>query len=308
MNSVSEDLFKQLQCAYAEIDKTNGDNMCPTCQIEMMLDGSEYSCLQCGYSLKMFVETETRNDIEGGTIRLASGGRKGRLYTINGSGAQLRKRLIMSLLLQNQAHYAGIPFPLNVLTTVVNQYNDIQVKYTEVNVDKKFVHRAAIKDEILAGLIKFECIKCGITRKNKDIAMFMRLATSGFAKGENMLRELHAQGIIDIPINEDPIVGYLPRYLEALNISNERYYDFVAELVDYSEAIHMGYRSQISSKIVGALWIIIRKEKLPISDKDLEKAADNTKKNTFVKFYDLVMNNIDVFVDIFNKYEIPYCD
>jgi transcription initiation factor TFIIIB Brf1 subunit/transcription initiation factor TFIIB len=194
------------------------------------------------------------------------------------------------------------------LTTVVNQYNDIQVKYTEVNIDKKFVHRAAIKDEILAGLIKFECIKCGIARKNKDIAMFMRLATSGFAKGENMLRELHAQGIIDIPINEDPIVGYLPRYLEALNISNERYYDFVAELVDYSESIYMGYRSQISSKIVGALWIIIRKEKLAITDKELEKAADNTKKNTFVKFYDLVMSNIDVFVDIFNKYEIPYCD
>jgi hypothetical protein len=272
----------------------------------MALDGSDYTCTQCGHVVRMFVEAENRNDIEGGTIRLASGGRKGRLYTINGSGAQLRKRLIMTLLLQNQSNYKGIPFPLNILTTVVNQYNDIQVKYTAKFPDRKFVHRAAIKDEILAGLIKFECMRSNVARKNKDIAQLMKLPSSGFAKGENMLRELHAQGVSDLVINEDPLIGYLPRYLDALGMADERYYDFVSEMVEYSESIFMGYRSQISSKIVGCLWIIICKCKLPITDKDLERATDNTKKNTFVKFYDLVMSNICVYVNIFNKYDIPY--
>lgn len=306
MNNISEVLFNQLATVYAHLDKAGGDDICPNCTIEMLLDGSDYNCTQCGYIVKMFVEIESRNDMEGGTIRMASGGRKGRLYTINGSGSQLRKRLIMTQLLQNQSNYKGIPIPLDILSSVVNQYNDIQVKYALTVGDKKFVHRANIKDEILAGLIKFECIRRNIMRKNKDIAQFMKLPYSGFIKGENMLRTLQAQGIADLVVDEDPLFGYLSRYLEALNIVEEHYHDFIVEIIQYSESIHMGVRSQISSKIVGCIWLIICKCGLLITDKELEKAADNTKKNTFMKFHDLVMGNLCVFVHIFNKYDIPY--
>jgi transcription initiation factor TFIIIB Brf1 subunit/transcription initiation factor TFIIB len=127
------------------------------------------------------------------------------------------------------------------------------------------VRRGNIKDEVLAGLIYFECIRASIVRKKKDIALFMKLPTNGFSRGEDILRNLQAEGKIDIPVDEEPIEGFVDRYLEELNLDNPNYIKFIVELVDESERRKIGMNSQLSSKAVGALWIIITQCGLNIS-------------------------------------------
>lgn len=310
---MDDQMFDMLSKAFERMDMQEGANQCPQCHIEMTMYRGEYSC-PCGYKLEVIIQRHDNDTtLSGGTIRMASGSKKGRVYTINGNNIQLRKRALMALLLQNNAQYTGPVIPMDVLHSVVDTYNNIQQVMTGVD-EKKFVHRASIKNEILAGLIKFACIASNTTRKNKDIAKFMRLKTSGFAKGENILRELHAKGVINITVDEDPLAGYLDRYIEALELESvgidkataNTYKDFISELIMASEDYNICVKSQISSKIVGCLWIVIRMKKLNICCEQLEAATDNTKRNTFIKFYNAVFEFLTVFVDIFNKYGIPY--
>ena len=163
--------------------------------------------------------------------------------------------------------------------------------------EKKFVKRGSIKDEVLAAILYYECIAAGTARKKRDIAALMRLPTFGFSKGEHILRDLRAKGQIDIDMDNEPISSFVDRYMEALGLEDQRYKDFIEKIVVLSEERKIGMNSQISSKIVGAIYLLITTKGLPITIHALEKATDNTKKNTFTKFYNAIKANMDIFGD-----------
>jgi len=314
--TVNNDLFAQFsQHVLSEVDNVDDTeyNYCPDCQIPMVIAIIEYSCKSCGYT--------TINDLGGykdhgetvnGSLRITTGTNKGRFYNTTCDYTKTQRKMIITQLCKQQTKYTGPAFPMNVLNATATQYNQIQKMITEDDFDengivmgqKKFVRRGTIKDEILAALLYFECAREKIMRKKKDVAMFMGLDTNGFSRGENILRNLEAEGKIDIPINDIPVEGFVERYLEALGMENPMYEQFIIELVEESERKRICMNSQISSKIVGAIWILIDKKNLKISAKQLEKATDNTKKNTFIKFYNIVLGNMRTFTHIFAKYGI----
>ena len=288
-------------------------NYCPNCKIVMELSSSEYQCRACGLTkANEFDMCKDHHETITSSIRITTGSNKGRFYNINGDYTKTQRKMVLDQLMQLATHYPGPAFPLNILNAVANQYNHIQRLITEDDLDengnvrgqKKFVRRGNIKDEVLAGLIYFECIREKLVRKKKDIAAFMKLTTNGFARGEDILRTLEAEGKLDIPVDDEPIEGFVDRYMCALDIENPTYSQFVIDLVQRSEDKNIGMNSQISSKIVGAIWILIQRKKLGISAQALERAADNTKKNTFAKFSNMVMNNMGVFKDIFTTHGI----
>lgn len=290
-------------------------NYCPDCKIPMILAGSEYQCDHCG-QVQQYVADGCKDHDEAVTssIRISTGPNKGRFYNVSGDYTRTQKKAILDQLLQNQTGFTGNAFPLNVLNEVASQYNKIQRLITEDDFDengkvrgqKKFVRRGNIKDEVLAGLIYFECIREKLVRKKKDIALFMKLPTNGFSRGEDILRNLQAECKLDIPVDEEPIEGFVDRYLDDLNLDNPNYSKFIIDLVNESEIRKIGMNSQISSKVVGAIWILICQCKLNITSQRLEKAADSTKKNTFTKFQRVVFDNISTFAPIFVRYGIPY--
>lgn len=290
-------------------------NYCPDCKIPMILSGSEYQCTECG-RVQQFSGDGPKNhdDIVSGSIRITTGANKGRFYNITGDYTKTQMKTILEQLLQNQSNYTGMAFQINVLTAAARQYNLIQKYITEDDIDdngkvrgqKKFVRRGNIKDETLAGLIYFEGIREKLVRKKRDIAIFMKLPTYGFSRGEDILRNLHAEGKLDIPVDEEPIEGYVDRYMDALSLENSEYSKFVIDLVEESEKRKIGMNSQLSSKIVGAIWILINKCNLRITPQRLEQATDNTKRNTFTKFYNLTLNNIEIFKHVFIRHGIPY--
>jgi hypothetical protein len=94
------------------------------------------------------------------------------------------------------------------------------------------------------------------------------------------------------------------RYLEVLGIDNERYYAFILALIDRAIKKNIGMSSVMSSKIVGAIWILVQREKLPIDANMIQDRCDNIKKNTWTRFSDAITNNILKFYDIFAEHKI----
>ncbi len=302
------DKFAELQF---QTEETVQFNYCPDCNIPMTRNNAEYQCPECRLCISMGAES-TSAEATAGVMRIGSGPNKGRYYNFGGDYAKTQRATIMKQLQQLQAIWLGNEFPISVLNQTADMYNDIQrltlAELNENNVDeiiKKFVRRGNIKDEILAAILYFECIRAKIVRKKKDIAAFMRLPTNGFSRGEDILRELHADGRIDIPIDAEPMEGFIDRYMESMGLDDERFTPFIIEICELSEAKKIGMNSQTSSKIVGCFWILINHLRLPISALQLERAADNTKKNTFAKFSKVVVERMSIFGAIFDKYGIP---
>lgn len=362
------------------------------CALELVLGG--LVCPRCGLFVDAVdVSINSTRNTRTAPIKVSTGAAKGRWYNATDDYTRVQRKLILDQLLDRARVYTGPAFPQSILVAAANQYHHMQRTITEdskctpahtdatelpINAPacmlmpapaagpatgpakKKFVRRGSIKDELLAALIYFECIREGIVRKKKDIAKFMGLATNGFAHGEDTLRAFEARGLIDIPVNEMPIHGFVHRYLAALGpamyygvstaagamaadgvIANSsvgtlcildslnappairdsthalpfdpnareqqyaRLVNFITDLVALSESARVGMSSQISSKVVGAIWLLICGLQIGITAAQLEQAADCTKKNTFVKFSRAVMNNLTIFKPVFDAHSVP---
>ena len=289
-------------------------NHCTDCGVPMTLSGNEYQCPDCGQVIQSLWDMCKDNDetVSSG-IKISTGKNKGKFYNITSDYSKIQKKLILEQLSRNKLAFSGNAFSQDILEAAATQYNNIQKLITEKEVDengtiknqKKFVRRGNIKDEIISALIYFECIRKGIVRKKKDIAMFMRLPTHGFSRGEDILRNLHALGKIDIPVNNEPVNGYAERYLESLAL-DEKYLDFIKSVIETADKHKICVGSQIGSKIAGVVWIIVSTQNIKCSISDVEKACDNTKKNTFIKFTRAIYNNPLLFMKIFKNNNIKW--
>jgi hypothetical protein len=297
--------------AYKLDDISTAHNYCPDCVTPMVIQGCEYKCLICGRTDTNETSAAVTESTSGGYIKSIGANGRGRHYNVAADYSKTQYRAILTLLQGRAQVYTGIAFAPEILATVAHQYNDIQTSVKDDKLDdngavvgkKKFVRRSNTKDEILSALMYFECNK-RIPRRRRDIAKFNQLVTDGFSGGEEIIRGLVADNRIDIVISEETAHGYADRYIEALDM-DPVYYNFVVELVTLSETNRVGLSSQLSSKVVGAIYIVICKKRLNISTATIEKSTDNTKKNTFMKFYDAVMANRAMFIDVFKRHNIP---
>lgn len=292
-------------------------NYCPECKVPMELSSGEYLC-SCGITVDNNIEDSKDSNATAAAIRISSGANSGKFYNVVGDYSRTQHKTIVKQLMRNSMHYKGTAaFPRNVLNATATSYNNIQKTITDEVmlpdgsvVTKKFVRRGTIKSEILAALLFYECVRVGIVRKKKDVAMFMDLETYGFSRGEIILRNLAAEGRIDLPLNDDEIAsGFVDKYMEALDIKCERYSQFVVDLVELSETRRICMRSHLSSKVAGAMWVLISRANDPplrVTEVALERAADNTKRHTFMRFYEAVFANMNVFGAVFDAHNIPY--
>lgn len=286
-------------------EKKIAQNYCPDCpEMPMQLQNSEYKCPGC-------MRTESA-EIVGIDIRTLMGANTLGRFRGAGEYARTQKESVLRQLKNNNDSYSGGKFPLDLLDDVATQYNTIQNSTEDVYDSegtiiktKKFVRRSNVRDEVLAALIHFECVRRTDVRKKKDIAAFMKLQTNGFSSGENILRNLYAEGKISIDIGDEPVEGFATRYLDCLGIENDNYVNFVTDIINVAEQKKIGVNSFTSSKVVGTIWILITQLKINISVEQLEQAGDNTKKNTFIKFYKEVAKNNKLFAHVFRKYGVP---
>lgn len=319
-------------------------NYCGDCDCAMELHESEYHCPSCGIIIEYLADAVVdHTDTTAANIRISTGKQRGRFYNVSTSYVHAQLKLIKDQLTACALAWRGDAISQNILDAAAAAYNAIQrtVEVDENGVVHKFVRRGNIKNEVLAAFLYYECIRAGTTRKKKDIAKFIQLSSDGFSRGDDIYRTVCRDNGMPIPVEIEPMDDFIERYLEALgliencqlgitaatsyggaaattghddtaaaaeperNAEGDRYRGFIRDLVRLSERRRIGMNSHVSSKVVGALFILITQLQLPISLADLEAATDNTKKSTFMKFITAVKSNMLVFRPVYKQYNVP---
>jgi transcription initiation factor TFIIIB Brf1 subunit/transcription initiation factor TFIIB len=278
----------------------------------MQQQNVEYICESCGIVVPNS-DAETQSYDDKGTSGSASC--RSKYYSSGTDYSHTQRKYIADQLTNNAKDYKGKPILDSVLSEVATSYNNIQRHVAakkqageaptnaDTSAGKRWVRRGGIKDEVLACLLYFECIRQGDARKKRDIAQFMKLSTSGFSRGEGIVRELQTRGDVELPECDDVPSQLIRRYCSVLGV--EYYAGFVREIVEESEKRKIGMHSQVSSKIVGTIWVLLTHMHRKITAAELEKCTDGTKKNTFMKFSNLIPKYMDAFSPIFIKYGVP---
>lgn len=296
---------------------------CDECNIPMNQIPSGLECSNCHRVKDVIGGIKDCSTTTSGVLKTSFGGGKRSIYTSVPDNTKSQRKQILDQLTRLNAEYEGHPkFPLPILTAAAEQYNVIQQvvidvfdKEGSVCGSKKIVKRSSIKDEVLGALIYYQCIIQKSSRKCRDVAIFMQLQSTGISRGNTMVRQLHNSGKINIPIHAEPSNDFVRRYLQSLGLfkldehenptdRSLRYEGFVNDLVALSVKLSVSWSSVQSSKIVGAIWVLIIHEKLDISHNKVTECCDSIKKNTFTKFSSQIDANLIKFVDVFNKYKI----
>jgi hypothetical protein len=279
--------------------------VCPNCETMMSVCGADYQCGNCGYIAAGEVE-ERRDPSDTVSIgqRRTIGAQKGRMYNPMNDYSKAQRKAVQDHLMRCRRDYAGDKIPENVLSKVAEIYNTIQqFPVADDGNEKKFVRRGPIKDEILAELIDKICESEGIARQPQEIAQFMKLRSHGYARGAKIVSKLIVDGRLVLPRPVDDETRFAECYLEKMKMESPIYLGFVRDIVIVSEKLKLCMSSQPSSKVAGALYLLVVSKKMPFTVADLEKIT-GIKYNTFKKFYDAVVANKHEFVDVFMNYEI----
>jgi transcription initiation factor TFIIIB Brf1 subunit/transcription initiation factor TFIIB len=263
------------------------------CDVVMIISNNALLCSICGRNQ---VYTAIDTDIACNKRAYIKVGNSNKFYNTQQDSSITQRDNIKNHLNMMQAQYEHYQFPASVLNNVVEQYSQIQ-QYT--------VKRGNAKNEILAALIFYECNNQNCERKCKDVATFMQLKKRGFSQGKVLLRELVNLGVLNIKLLSESSKGYTERYLEIFETKYKgisKYCDFIIKIIYIMDDSAIDCGSLISSKVIGCIWYINIKCDYGLTIKELENECDHTKCNTIKKFYDIIVNNFDLFYDILVEY------
>lgn len=308
---IPNDIFERISHGLIRDDITEtviDYTVCSDCKIQMCIDDHEnsYYCPSCSRICRL---VGTGKDPEEYSRKSSLSRRRG-VYTANSDNSKAQIRQTCSQLINyDHANVNGIKIQHNILYRVAVIYNTIQRAFA--NTDSKFIHRSRPHAEILGNLIYYECIRAGVPRKKRDIAMFMMMPDEGISRGCDILQNLYAEGIIDLPFDKETTEDITEKYLTILQLDKnqddyQRYKGFVIDLIHLANRQKLGLNSLNSSKVVGAIWILVQYAKLPISVADIEQKCDKIRKNTFSGFSKIITSEILKFIDVFHKYNIPH--
>ncbi len=285
-------------------------NFCPTCKTPMKLDAetNECRCSTCG--LMSESTTDTGVCTKSNSIRIVDsrGNTQSRYFAGDADYSDTQRQTIVDELRTKNERYSGDKLPAIIIEETANMYNSLQ----QLEIDgAKFVRRGKVKDEILAAIIYMKCLEQNIVKSKKDVAALMELPRNGFCRGDTNLRKLASRGYIKLVEKENVLDMFVDEYMKATKLSEDarcaQYRAFLIDLVKTADDKKISQGSQVPSKVVGAIWILLNAARHPLSKNvsQFESMCNNCKKNTFNKFCIEVMKRRDIFAAAFSANSIP---
>lgn len=301
-------------------------NVCSSCYIIMEVQGDFYICSRC----RCRVESDNHISTESYSFKSRD---SRRYYSSSDPSSEQRSGVYESLVehreryLKAIAEKCGLPYIPNsslvdgssrlcgfapsteILIKVANIYHDIQRKSSANG--STFTKRGEVKNDILAAILFFECIKGDQMRNKREIATMMSLGRDGFSRGLEHLRRQAAVGHITLYSIEQlcrhmityyfrvTLGAYMDEQVRVVESRNESYATETIRMIKETRAIfvrfvyyvikraikyHINEQSQLQSKIIGAIWFVIQQEHYPITAQQIDEATGGIKKNTFLKF------------------------
>ena len=283
--------------------------ICEDCSVNLEPMENSYRCPNCGIDKKSYEETDdysisvannyNTNECSSMAIRVTGEGSYRYHRGLQRNNSDYSKTQTKKTIRQfNQCNArAHKKFPVIILKEAAEMYNILQ--------KKKIVRRGNGKDGSLGGCLYFAFIENRITKKSKTIANFMGVEDSYISKGIAHLRELHDQGIINLPLDRDPKEDYIYQYFEGLKIDN-KYKEVVSQVIDRSEETDLmgDNNSRISTKCSGAIYLLQQQLDLPFTKSDIVNVCEISK-STYIQYYKYLFINRKLINIILKKHNIP---
>jgi transcription initiation factor TFIIIB Brf1 subunit/transcription initiation factor TFIIB len=301
--------FEDFEDETPELECADDWKTCPECGIRMQPMKCSYQCLDCGRDMQVLEQggefsasiIDNYNTNANCSLSIKIVGKDSYRY----HKALLRTASDYSKIQSNNTNKQLSRFnsqskegklPIIILKEAAELYGKIQ----KCNI----VRRGNGRKGALGACIYFVCNRHNITKKPKEIAMFLSIEESYLSKGDKLLRRLHAEGKIDIPVHHNPKDAYILQYFESLGIDN-KYKPFVSELIDRASQVDMmgENNSRISTKCAGAVYTLKVQESLKISKTDIVKYC-KISKSTFIRYYEFLIQNRRVLKPVFKKHNV----
>ncbi len=151
----------------------------------------------------------------------------------------------------------------------------------------------------------------GYPKGVKEIAEYIKINNKYISNARRQITGMVASGLlnIEIPNRNDIIHGYLAQYCDILKLQFKQYFPFMTELINV--IISGNYEcknSRISTKSMGAIYVVIKSLKIPMKMQDIKRALHNKSKSTFNNFYQNVLYFIKDLAYVFIEYNMPFPD
>jgi transcription initiation factor TFIIIB Brf1 subunit/transcription initiation factor TFIIB len=208
----------------------------------------------------------------------------------------VNKKELINLIYQYEGHKP----PMNIINTACELFDQI--------LKKGYKYRENRRKGIFGACLYYACIEHNLTRAPKEIAAVMRIEERFLSQGDKLLQELNEYGIINIPTSYEPLSDYINQYFPTLGIPQE-YKRFVIDLISRAEVkhLHVENESRTTSKCIGIIYLLTRR--IPslrhITKNDISKKCNNISKTTFLRYYQIIMDNHRVLKKVFKRHGVP---
>lgn len=196
--------------------------------------------------------------------------------------------------------YSGNKIPINICNLTAELFDQIK--------QKGYVYRGNGKWGVIGACLFYACIMHNLTRTPREIANIIGIEDRFLSQGDKILQELNELGIISIPTTFKPLGDYIDQFFSALNISM-KYKQFIIDLISTAERkyLHIGNESRMTTKCIGCIYLLTRR--IPALKKikkcKISKECIKISKSTFIRYYNLLMDNPKVIKKVFKKHHIP---
>jgi hypothetical protein len=278
---------------------------CADCGVALEIRGDEYICPRCGrisvYLEGAFAREIPRNGpLENGFHSCTSDPLRDQLENITA--------MLISRIEAYRAHLKPSALALAPTAQIASQVARIfvNIQRNAIMKSKPLARRGDVRDEVLALIMLSECHSHNthldphvnpIRLRKLDVAKMLGLRTDGFARGkEQLLSQMEEGNVIiddDSSLCKERIATIfdktLGQYIHAhhpiaANCLRKHHIAFINKAIRISISRNIGCRSQIQSRIVGAIWFIIRTMQYHFPAQELEQTSDGIKSGTFSKF------------------------
>jgi transcription initiation factor TFIIIB Brf1 subunit/transcription initiation factor TFIIB len=197
----------------------------------------------------------------------------------------------------------------DIIDITVEQYNKLQQTNIEVRgpsgdllESRKFVKRGNVKNVILAAILYYTCLEHKVAFTRPEISRFMGIE-SGFSEGEIILRQLKAEGKIEINLGLHELeTMFVTRALLELDLM--AYFGFVVECLKKMYEYNLGANVCSRTKIAALIYIAVIKQRLNVSAARIQAAAADIKYQTWQKLANELNDKLYLFEEILKKYDI----
>ncbi len=298
-HGVDDDTMATFNAKPVEIKK---DLVCDECKEHLEIYDSQLVCISCGQCVDVMSEQDEavsnyNNDPNASsTLKIVGLTAKAHQKHHIQITSDYRKKRVSDSRSEFEALYAKSTAverpPVDIYRRASDLFNKIQ---------EGQVNRSGKRIGIKVACVYFEADRAGMTKERNALAQMHNITATLLNQGIDMLERLHADGIIDIPVQTQNAMSFITQNFKKYDI-DLKYVGFVSDFVKCAEKNHISPSSGINPKCVGTIFLLA---KLLNRNDVIKKLAESCEisKTTYTRFYTTALEHHRTFRSVFKNHK-----